>query len=57
MPIWIEEMSELIKVICKWARKYDELEGDITPQLKADFYEEITDVSICLDQLKYILNL
>ena len=30
-------MSELIKVICKWARKYDELEGDITPQLKADF--------------------
>lgn len=56
MPIWIEEMSELIKVICKWARKYDELESDITPQLKADFYEEITDVSICLDQLKYILN-
>ena len=34
MPIWIEEMSELIKVICKWARKYDELEGDITGQLK-----------------------
>lgn len=56
MPIWIEEMSELIKVICKWDRKYDELEGDITLQLKADFYEEITDVSICLDQLKYILN-
>lgn len=56
MFIWIEEMSELTKVICKWARKYDELEGDLTPQLIADFYEEITDVTICLDQIKYILH-
>jgi len=56
MNIWIEEMSELIKVICKWSRKYDKLEGDLTPQLIADFYEEITDVTICLDQMKYILH-
>ena len=56
MFVWIEEMSELIKVICKWARKYDELEGDITPQLMADFYNEIPDVTICLDQMKYILH-
>lgn len=55
MPIWIEEMSELTKNICKWARKYDELEGDITLQLKTDLLEEITDVIICLDQLKYSL--
>jgi hypothetical protein len=56
MPIWIEEMSELIKVICKWARNYDELEGDLSHNLRDDFYEEITDVTICLDQLKYILQ-
>ena len=30
MPIWIEELSELTKVICKWLRKYDQLEGDIS---------------------------
>lgn len=54
-PIWIEEMSELTKVICKWARKYDKLEGDITPELIEDLKEEITDVEICMDQLKYTL--
>ncbi|MCX4255085.1 MAG: hypothetical protein OSJ63_07495 [Bacilli bacterium] len=56
MPVWIEEMSELTKNICKWARKYDELEGDISPQLLSDLKEEITDVTICLDQLKYAIH-
>ena len=56
MPVWIEEMSELIKEICKWARKYDELEGDLTSQLLTNLQEEITDVTICLDQLKYIMG-
>lgn len=53
IPVWIEEMSELTKVLCKWLRKYDELEGDITSQLLHDMKEEITDVMICLDQLKH----
>ena len=53
IPVWIEEMSELTKVLCKWFRKYDELEGDITDKLLHDAKEEITDVMICLDQLKY----
>lgn len=53
IPVWIEEMSELTKVLCKWFRKYDELEGDITDKLLHDTKEEITDVMICLDQLKY----
>ena len=53
IPVWIEEMSELTKVLCKWFRKYDELEGDINLQLLSDMKEEITDVMICLDQLKY----
>ena len=57
MFIWIEEMSELTKVICKWARKYDELEGDLTPELKEAFIDEITDVTISLDQIKYAIQL
>ena len=55
IPVWIEEMSELTKVLCKWFRKYDELEGDITDQLLHDMKEEITDVMICLDQLKHLI--
>lgn len=57
MPIWIEEMSELTKVICKWARIYEQIEGDIPLQLFCDLKEEITDVTICLDQLKYAIGL
>ena len=57
MPVWCEELSELIKVICKWQRKYEELEGDLTPQLMADFLDEIADVTIVLEQSKSILHL
>ena len=56
MFIWIEELSELTKVICKWARVYDELEGDITEDLLEQFHDEITDVTVCLDQLKYTIG-
>ena len=56
IPVWIEEMSELTKVLCKWARKYDQLEGDLNMQLLNSMKEEITDVTICLDQLKYIIR-
>ena len=56
IPIWIEEMSELTKVLCKWTRKYDKLEGNINLQLLSDMKEEITDVTICLDQLKYVIQ-
>ena len=55
IPVWIEEMSELTKVLCKWFRRYDELEGDITVQLLYDMKEEITDVMACLDQLKHLI--
>ena len=55
IPVWIEEMSELTKVLCKWFRRYDELEGHITSQLLHDMKEEITDVMICLDQLKHLI--
>lgn len=56
MPVWIEEMSELTKVICKWSRKYDKLNGDINTQLLEEFKDEITDVTICLDQIKYVIG-
>lgn len=56
IPVWIEEMSELTKVLCKWSRIYDKLEGDINSQLLLDMKEEITDVTICLDQLKYVIE-
>lgn len=57
MFIWIEEMSELTKVICKWARRYDELDGDLTGDLKQDFLTEIADVMVCLDQIKYAVKI
>lgn len=56
IPVWIEEMSELTKVLCKWFRKYDILEGDINIQLLNEMKDEITDVTVCLDQIKYIIQ-
>ena len=56
IPIWIEEMSELTKVLCKWLRKYNELDESINEQLLKDMKEEITDVTICLDQLRYSIS-
>ena len=54
--IWIEEMSELTKELCKWYRVYDELEGDITPKLLENIKEEVTDVTISLDQIKHKIH-
>lgn len=51
IPVWIEEMSELTKVLCKWQRK-----KDLNEKLLADLKEEIADVIICLDQLKYYIE-
>lgn len=56
IPVWIEEMSELTKCLCKVLRNYDKLEGDISGKLLNDLKEEITDVTICLDQLNYAIN-
>ena len=56
IPIWIEEMSELTKVLCKWIRFYDQLNGNINKKLLEDLKEEITDVTVCLDQLRYVIK-
>ena len=57
MPVWCEEMGELIQVICKWQRSYEKLEGDITYELKNKFITEVADVEFCLLQIKTILNI
>lgn len=51
IPVWIEEMSELTKELCKWFRK-----GSLHPKLIDNIKEEIADVTICLDQIKYLLH-
>lgn len=47
VAVWIEEMSELIKEICKYQRN-GKFDGNV--------YQEITDVQICLDQMKLTLK-
>lgn len=53
----VEECSELIHVICKCQRVFDQDKtcmADIA-KLKQNITEEIADVEICLKQLKYLL--
>lgn len=56
IPVWIEEMSELIKELCKWQRKYEQLDGDIDTLMLSDMKFEVTDVQVCLDQIKKAIN-
>ena len=51
IPVWVEEMSELTKVLCKWIRK-----GQLTGGTLKDLKEEIADLTVCLDQLKYAID-
>lgn len=50
MDVWIEEMSELTKALCK-IKRYN-----FKPDLIEHAKEEMVDVEICLDQLKYALG-
>ena len=51
-PIWIEEMSELTKELCKWQRHYEEWNGCIPFLNLNNIKLELTDVQVCLDQIK-----
>ena len=51
IPIWIEEMSELTKELCKRQRK-----GCFNDEMYENTKLEITDVQVCLDQMKEALN-
>ena len=47
MVIWVEELSELTKEICKRARR-----GCFTVKTIRDMELEVNDVQVCLDQMK-----
>ena len=51
IPIWVEEMSELTKELCKRQRK-----GCFDNEMYENTKKEITDVQVCLDQMKEALN-
>lgn len=54
--VWIEEMSELTKELCKFVRSCDENSFEQSPRWLDDLKEEIADVTVCLDQLKFAID-
>ena len=54
--IWIEELSELIKEICKWQRNYDEWEGDLPQKNFDNITKEMGDVENIVEQMKIVLG-
>jgi len=56
IPVWIEEMSELTKELCKWQRNFDKLEGELKLFDLCNMEFEVTDVQVCLDQIKKAIN-
>jgi hypothetical protein len=50
--IWIEEMSEIIKELCKLRRNWDEWETYIPVATLRNIREEINDGQVALDQMK-----
>jgi hypothetical protein len=50
--IWIEEMSEIIKELCKLRRNWEEWQDYIPVVALRRIREEITDGQVALDQMK-----
>ena len=56
LPIWIEELSELIKELCKWQRMYKQVGNDIPLSLRQNILTETIDVENSLNQIRHILK-
>ena len=54
--IWIEELSELIKEICKWQRNYDCWGENVPKENYNKLTKEMGDVENILEQMKIVLN-
>lgn len=52
----IEEMSELIKAICKYKRKIENCSPEEKEKLRENIIEEIADVKICIEELIYMFD-
>lgn len=50
LGIWIEELSELTKALCKYQRH--KLEGENIWEDISNIKDEVTDVVVCLDQIR-----
>lgn len=55
MRISIEELSELIKAICKYKRKCEDVDTD-EKELRYKILDGIADVEICIEELAYMFN-
>lgn len=56
LPIWIEELSELIKELCKWQRIYKQVGNDIPLSLRQNILTESIDVENSLNQIRHVLR-
>lgn len=55
MRISIEELSELIKAICKYKRKSEDIDTP-TQELREKILDGIADVEICIEELAYMFD-
>ena len=51
----IEELSELIKAICKYKRKCEDVDTD-EKELRYKILDGIADVEICIEELAYMFD-
>lgn len=55
MRISVEELSELIKAICKYKRKCEDVDTD-EKELRYKILDGIADVEICIEELAYLFD-